>query len=194
MNALRLLGMMALIGGTGFALAIGCKKKQPVQYPPATATAVAPTATTTPPTPTAVPDAGPPAPAALDEATKLQLAEMIEARSKKEALGMKPVGEVFGGVAATGAKVESPIFMIEAAKCYVVIGQGGMGVTELDLAILGAAGIALPGMEPQLAIDNTSGAAATITPCYKPMLGGPAKIALTARGGSGPVVARVYAK
>ncbi len=193
----RALGITVAFGVGVAMLAGGCHKKQqaaavpPPAYtgnvaPTATAPATAPaTATAAPPTATA---------AALDDATKLALAAMIDARAPKEAAGMKPIGEPFGGSAAAGGQVDSPVFMVEQAKCYVVLAQGGLGVTELDIKLLGGAGLVPAGLEPTLAVDNTAGATAAITPCWKPLIGGPAKVALVARGGSGPVAARIYAK
>lgn len=192
----RALGITVAFGVGVAMLAGGCfKKKQqaPVAAAPTYTGAVAPvptptttaTATTAPPPATAAP---------LDDATKLALAAMIDARAPKEAAGMKPIGEAFGGSAAAGGQVDSPVFMVEQAKCYVVLAQGGLGVTELDIKLLGGAGLVPAGLEPTLAVDNTAGASAAIAPCWKPLIGGPAKVALVARGGSGPVAARIYAK
>lgn len=199
-NLGRMLGGRALLLastlGVGVALiAGGCKKKQPeaaaptatVTYPAATAPATAATAA---PTTTAAPTAA----TSFDEGTKAALGAAIDARAPKEAAAMKPVGELFGGELVAGGQVESPMFMVEQARCYTILAQGGIGVTELDVKLLGGVGLVPAGLEPTLAVDNTTGPAAAITPCWKPMLGGPAKVVLTARGGAGPAAARIYAK
>ena len=107
---------------------------------------------------------------------------------------MKPVGEVFGGMASAEQPVKSPVFQIDLQKCYTVIAQGGMGITELDIQLKGAE--LVPGVQMTHAVDNTVGPAAAITPCWKNTYpaGFPAEVTLVARGGSGPVAARVYVK
>jgi|GEM_PF-5078283 len=193
----RALGIAVALGVGVAVFAGGCQKKKQqaaATYPTAPPTYTAPVAPTATAPATATATAAPTAAAPLDDATRLALAAMIDARAPKEAAGMQPVGEAFGGSAAAGGQVDSPVFMVEQAKCYVVLAQGGLGVTELDIKLLGGAGLVPAGLEPTLAVDNTSGAAAAITPCWKPLLGGPAKVSLVARGGAGPVAARVYAK
>ncbi|MBN2195937.1 MAG: hypothetical protein JW751_24175 [Polyangiaceae bacterium] len=191
---------VAVVVGLGVALvASGCRKKN---KDPVAPTATYPSASTTAPlVPVAPPPAVTPSASAasepvpvFDEATKLALGAMIDARATKEAPGMKPVGELFGGAVPSGGQVESPLFMVEQAKCYIVLAQAGLGVTELDIKLLGGAGLVAPGFEPILAVDNTSGSAAAITPCWRPLLGGPSKVSLLARTGAGAVAAKIYAK
>ncbi len=192
----------AILVGTGILFAAGCKKKAEAQYPPpqqdagyATWDSGAPPAQdagTTTQDATPVPEAAPEP--TFDEVTKAQLAAQIAERAKTEAQWMKPVGEVFGGVAKDGETVESSVFQIDLGKCYSVVAQGGLGVTEVDIQLKGAQ--VLPGMQPTLAVDNTTGPAASINPCWKNgfPVGFPATVTLVVRSGSGPVAAQVYVK
>ena len=194
------IAVAAVLVGAGAGLGAGCKKKATAEYPPAQPDAGSTTWDAAPPPDAAatsqdaapVPEAAPPP--TFDEVTKAQLGAQIEARAKTEAQWMKPVGEVFGGVAQEGGQVESPVFQIDLGKCYSVVAQGGLGVTEVDIQLKGAQ--VIPGMQPTLAVDNTTGPAAAITPCWKNgfPVGFPATVTLVVRGGSGPVAARVYAK
>ena len=139
-----------------------------------------------------------PAPAAaqpLSPADEAALKAAIEARAATEAKGMKPAGEFFGGVAPAGGTVESPQMMIDLGKCYSVIAQGGMGVTELDIQLQAVS--VLPFIQsPTVAVDQTTGNMAAISPCWTNNYpaGFPGKVVLKATAGSGPVGAIVYVK
>jgi len=201
MMVVKVISAGAILLGAGVFLAAGCKKKTEAQYPPPQSDAgyaawdsgapVQDAGTTTPdaaPVPEAAPEP------TFDEVTKAQLAAQIAERAKTEAPGMKPVGEVFGGVAKDGGTVESAVFQIDLAKCYSVVAQGGLGVSELDIQLKGAQ--ILPGMQPTLAVDNTSGPSASINPCWKNgfPVGFPATVSLVVRTGSGPVAAQIFVK
>lgn len=161
-------------------------------------------------TPSAPPDAGAPTPIAtadaganpgtggdagsqVDPITLQALEAQIEERAKtKDAKGMTAQGAVFGGVLAEGGKIESPVFMVERNQCVGVVAEGGVGVRELDVKIVAAA---VP-LETVVAVDNTVGPSAAVTPCWKNVttIGFPAKVILVARSGSGPVAGKVFAK
>jgi hypothetical protein len=170
-----------------------CKKEEDVQYPPTPPQTYAqPTATSTAPPPTATASATPPAPAAptpLDALAQAGLDQNIQGRAKKDAAGMKPVGDLFGGAVTESGHVESPLNM-DPGKCYVVLAAGQGGITELDIEIQGS-----PVPAP-IAVDNTTGAEAAIKPCYKNVLPVPlvAKVLLKATHGAGAVAGRVYVK
>ncbi len=202
MAVVKAMALGVVVTGALVALAPGCKKKAEAQYPPPQPDAGAATWDAGAPvtqdagaaTQDAAPVPDPAPPPTFDEVTKSQLSAQIAERAKTEAQWMQPVGEVFGGVAETGGHVDSAVFQIDLGKCYTVIAQGGLGVTELDIQLKGAQ--VLPGMQPTLAVDNTTGAAAAITPCWKNgfPVGFPATVSLVVRGGSGAVAAQVYVK
>jgi hypothetical protein len=158
---------------------------QPQPQPTQTA-APAPTQTTPPP---------PAAPQPLDATTQAALAAAITARAPTEAKGLKPLGEVFGMNVPAGGQAESPQFMVDLNKCYGVIAEGGLGVTEVDVQIVPA--IQIPGLAAAtVAVDNTTGPKAAINPCFKNTypIGFPAKVVLKATGGNGPIAAQIFMK
>lgn len=175
--------------------AFGCKKEDNVQYPPTPPQTYAqPTATasvTAAPTATAAPTTPPPAagPAPLDALSQTALDQNIQQRAKKDAAGMKPLGDLFGGTVTEGGHVENALNM-DPGKCYEVLAAGQGGIVELDIEIQGS-----PVPAP-IAVDNTSGAEAAIKPCYKNVLPVPlvAKVLLKATRGAGAVAGRVYVK
>lgn len=177
---------------------LSCKKEQDTQYPPTPPQTYAQptaTATSTAPPPTASASATPPAPAAptpLDALAQTGLDQNIQARAKKDAAGMKTVGDLFGGTVPEGGHVESTLNM-DPGKCYEVLAAGQGGITELDIEIQSAV---LPPPAPPIAVDNTTGADAAIKPCYKNVLPVPlvAKVLLKATHGAGAVAGRVYVK
>jgi hypothetical protein len=188
--------------GLGLIVAVGCRKKEEVEYPPPNPSATASVTATAPPVPppTVVPDAGPPpppAPVALDPLTLEDLGKSIKKRVAKQApYPMKPVDGPFGATLAQGQTYEVPL-MIAGHKCYAVIAQGGPGITELDIEIKiePLPGLSLP-LNPTFAVDSTGGPEAAVTPCVKNVLpaGFSGKVILKATGGSGPVAAQVFIK
>ena len=101
---------------------------------------------------------------------------------------MKPAGEAFGGNVPAGGQFESPQMMIDLGKCYTVIAQGGPGLTEVDVQL--AVAVPVPAIPtPVVAVDNTTGINAAISPCWKNAypVGFPGKVVLKATGGSGPI-------
>jgi hypothetical protein len=186
-------------------LGAGCKKDEPVQYPPQPQTA--PDAAMPPPDAGAMPaaDAAPAAvdaapvgdggPQALDLLSQQTLEAAIKARAPKQARYMKTDGDLFGGVLQQGGQVEQQ-FMIEPHKCYAVLAQGGPGVTEVDVQITAKPVPGLPLPSAIIAVDSTSGPAAAITPCWKNAfpVAFPATAVIKVTTGSGPVAARIYVK
>lgn len=159
------------------------------QYPAGTATAP-PTATA--PGPMAggstTSSATPIAPAAAAIATPA-----LTALASAETRGMSPEGGAFAGNFQQGQTLEQP-FNIEPGKCYTVVGVG-VGITELDIQIVGQLGP----MTQVLAQDNQQGPQAVLGSggnCFKNPLpvGGPAKVVMTATGGTGIAVAQIYKK
>lgn len=181
--------------GVFFCLIVGfgCKKQEDVQYPPTPPQNYAQpssTASVAPPPPAA--SSAAPAPAAatpLDAATQAALDDNLKQRAKKDAMGMKEVGVIFGGVIPEGGHVENMLNM-DPGKCYEVLGIGQGGIVELDLEIQGSP------VPATIAVDNTSGPEAAIKPCYKNVLPIPlvSKVLLKATRGAGAVAGRVYVK
>jgi hypothetical protein len=215
LSFVRSLVLFAAVAVVPFAVASACKKKdKPAAAPLAPSAWGTPSATTSTPAGTGGAPAtggapgtgaapagtgGTAAPAVtpgpLDLATQTALDAAIELRAKnKDAKFMKQQGPVFGAVVAQGGSTESAVTMIDLGKCYSVVAQGGPGVTELDIQIVATTPIA--GIAPVVAVDNTAGPEAAITPCWKNSfpVGFPAKVVLTARGGTGAVAGKIYVK
>lgn len=191
-------------GGALVGAALGvpsCKKKeQEVQYPP-TATVMVPEAGAQD---SGFPEAGPPSdamvaadggPLPLDIVTMQAMQDFIKARAKKEARGMKPHGDFFGGVVEEGKTVEHTM-MIDSGRCYAVIAMGSPGVAELDIQIQAKPGLPVPLPGPVIAVDSNTGPEAAVSPCWKnPFpLSFPAVVVLKATRGKGPIGGQVYVK
>lgn len=185
------------------ALGPGCKKKeQDVAYPPQTSTpdAGTPDTSTPPPSDASTPpgdamtttDGGP---QPLDLVTMQAMQDFTRERAKKDARGMKPSGDFFGGVVDEGGTAEQTI-MIDSGRCYAVIAMGSPGVAELDIQIQAKPGLPVPLPGPIIAVDSTSGAEASLSPCWKnPFpLSFPAVVVLKATRGKGPIGGQVYVK
>jgi hypothetical protein len=195
------LGLGGTLLGTGL-VSPGCKKKeQEVQYPP-TATVNVPDAgaqdaaafpeAAPPPDGMAVTDGGP---QPLDIVTMQAMQDFIKARAKKEARGMKPYGDFFGGVVEEGKTVEHTI-MIDSGRCYGVIAMGSPGVGELDIQVQAKPGLPVPLPGPIIAVDSNTGPEAAVSPCWKnPFpLSFPGVVVLKATRGKGPIGGQVYVK
>lgn len=193
----RALVWLAGAGGVVAVLAGSCKKKE-TEYPPSppqsyTSTPTAQPTTTAPPADAGPVDAGP---KPLDAISEQMLRESIKKRAKKDAPGMQPLGDFFGGQLDTGGQVATQI-MIDPNKCYgVIAGTASAGVTELDIQIEAKPVVPIPALNAVLAVDNTSGAEAAIKPCWKNVfpVGFPARVVITAKQGAGAVGAQVYSK
>jgi hypothetical protein len=161
----------------------------PGQYPPGQGTAPATTGTAPATTGTAATSSATPiAPAAAAIATPA-----LTALASAETRGMSPEGGAFAGNFQQGQTLEQP-FNIEPGKCYTVVGVG-VGITELDIQIVGTLGP----VSQVLAQDNQQGPQAVVGSagnCFKNPLpvGGPAKVVMTATGGTGLAVAQIYKK
>ncbi len=135
--------------------------------------------------------ATPIAPAAAAAATPV-----LQAMAANEVKGMQPDGGAFAGQFQQGQSLEQP-FNIQPGKCYSVVGVG-IGITQLSIQIQAQATI--PGMPPvTLAQSNGSGPNATLGGggnCFKNPLpiGGPAKVVMTATGGSGIALGQIFSK
>lgn len=197
----------ALVAASTVLLLWSCKKKggDEIQYPQGTPTATTPGMTATAPatTPSMAPTAPPPTAAQpLDAGNAAALGAAIDARAATEAKGMTPEGTLIGGIVPAGGQVDSGLIYLDMNKCYGVIAQGGMGVTDIDVRIEARwelAGLPVP---PQLsgfalAVDatttpSTSGSIMCYTNTWITAV--PAAIVVQAKGGSGPVAAKVYKK
>jgi len=193
------------IGLASFALlaaltASACKKDEQVEYPLTPPQNYAQPSDAGAPPPVANADAAPaPAadagPAPVDLITQQILAESIQERAKKEARGMKPEGELASGVVQASGHIEQA-FMINPQKCYSVIAEGGPGVTEVDVQIMAKPMPTVPLPGPVIAVDQTQGAKAAITPCWKNIfpVALPATAIAKATQGAGALALRVYVK
>lgn len=180
----------------------GCKKKQEeVQYPPQPAQVFVPeggASSASPPDAVPPPDAaavGDGGPQPLDLVTMQAMQDFIKARARKEARGMKPSGDFFGGVVEEGGSVEHTM-MIDSGRCYSVLAMGSPGVAELDIQIQAKPGLPVPLPGPIIAVDSNTGPEAAVSPCWKnPFpLSFPAVVVLKATRGRGPVGGQVYVK
>jgi len=165
LGAARAALFLVLAGVAGAAaMGPGCKKKeQEVQYPPQPPQVYVPEAGATeagPPTPpsadaAAATDATT-GPQPLDLVTLQAMQDFIKARAKKEARGMKPSGDFFGGVVEEGGTIEHTI-MLDSGRCYAVLAMGSPGIVELDIQIQAKPGLPVPLPGPIVAVDSTTG-------------------------------------
>ncbi len=194
--ALLLVTLPAALGAVG-----ACAKEEPIQYPQQPVDAGPPPTQTAPPPPPA--DAGPPPPPADAMTTVLptdvekMLQDAIKTMAGKEARGMKAEGDLIKGAVQQGGQLEQQI-MIQAGKCYSIIGMAGPVITELDIELRASSPlpIPLPGGGLVVAVDGDQGPEATIAPCWKNLLGVPfpATVVLKATVGNGPMAAQVFVK
>jgi hypothetical protein len=131
----------------------------------------------------------------LDPLTAQSLRDALTKRARKQAAGMKPLGEMFGANLAEGAELQSPPVTINPQQCIAVLAQGGLGVTEVDVRLLGQSMIQ-GAQGALLSVDNTTGPEAALIPCYKNvlMLAIPATVTIKATHGAGGVAAQIYVK
>ncbi len=191
--------VLALTGAlaVGGLLVPGCKKKaRETQYPQSTVTIPEAGVSNVAPSDAGATDAASTGDGgALDLVTMQALQDFIKARARKDARGMKPVGDFFGGVVEEGKTVEYTL-MIDSGRCYGVIAIGSAGVTELDIQIQAKPGLPTPLPGPIIAVDSNTGPEAAVSPCWKnPFpLGFPAVVVLKATRGKGPVGGQIYVK
>lgn len=107
--------------------------------------------------------------------------------------GAKPMGNlIVANFSAPGQKLEKQI-QLTANKCYTVVAAGAPGVTEVNLKFQ-----PLIPLAPPAAVDNTTGAQATLGPnpnCWKQiMFSAPMNLVIEVPQGQGLVGAQVYEK
>ena len=131
----------------------------------------------------------------LDALTAESLVAALTQRAKKQAAGMKPLGEVTGTNLTEGGELVLDPFTINPQQCVTVLAQGGPGVTEVDVRLSGQS-MVQGAQGALLAVDNTTGPEAALIPCYKNvlMLAIPAVVTVKATHGAGGVAARIYVK
>jgi hypothetical protein len=161
-----------------------------------------------PPLPDAsAPDAaGPTTAQPCDAVMAGALSSMFEGRRKAEAPGMDLEGSPVCGVVPEGQDVKSQTFMLQPGFCYTFLGQALPNVTEVDMQLVldtvaGGLPPAIAAMagNPLLLQDTLSGQITSMgakKDCYKWAFpaGGPVKLIVKARTGSGPIAAQVYKK
>lgn len=130
---------------------------------------------------------------------------MITGRAAQDAPQMKPEGSPLCMVVPEGQTVSTQTMMLEPGHCYTVLAQGAAGVSEVDVQLVLDTSTALPpalqsmASNPTLAVDQESGASASIGPkqsCYAWPFPLPAtvKIVAKARTGSGAIALQAYKK
>jgi hypothetical protein len=164
-----------------------------------------------PPPPPAITDAGtadaaPTGTQPCDGTMTLAVSSMFEGRRKAEAPNMEPEGSAICHVVPEGQEASTQTIMLQPGYCYTILGQALPTVTEIDLKLVldPVAGglppaLAALGGNPLLAQDTLSGNVTSIgakKDCYRWAFpaGGPTKLLLKARTGSGPVAAQIYKK
>lgn len=153
-----------------------------------------PTATTAPqPTATATQTASAQA-QALPPMAAAAAQPALNAIAAKEAAGMQADGPAIAGSFQQGQTLEQA-FTLRANKCYAAVGVG-LNITELDIQIV-TNQPPLPAVP--LAQDSTTGAQAILGGggnCFRnpTPLDAPAKMIVTARGGSGIGLAQLYSR
>jgi hypothetical protein len=121
-------------------------------------------------------------------------APLLQGLASQHTAGMRPDGEAFAGNFQQGQTLEQA-FQLQPGRCYTVVGVG-MGISELDLQIV----LHQPPLPPyEAARDQGTGPQAVLGAsgqCFKNPLpiGGPAKVIMTATGGSGLAMAQIYSK
>jgi hypothetical protein len=161
--------------------------QQPGQQP-----APQPTATAPAPEPTAAASGG--SATSLPPAAAAVAGPMLQGLAQNEMRGMQPDGGAFAGQFQQGQTLEQP-FQLQPGRCYGVVGVG-IGITELDVQIV----MHQPPLPPAtLAQDQGTGPQAVLGgngQCFKNPLpvGGPAKVVMTATGGSGLAMAQIFSK
>lgn len=165
-------------------------------YPPGSftyPTYTAPSASSAPP----VASSAPPNPIAPIEPALSQAAlAILNEVALREAPGAKPVGETRVALLATAQTAEQTV-MLKPGKCYTVIASGALPITEVNVQLLPAIGVA--GVNLVLAQDQNPGPQAVLGKapnCYKWALAaeGSVRVVTTVAAGAGVVATQVYEK
>ena len=174
-------------------------------FPPPTNTAPMTTApaTTAPPATTTAPTATAPATTAAPTATAAPidptvLLALLKPLQVQYAPGMQPEGTPISGMLQTGQSLQvNVIIAASGTRCYTGIAVGLPTVTDIAVELYANPPPPLP---PGI-VSQSQGAAnpavmAGKPNCFKNLLPipGPAVFKITVRGGSGPVLAQLYAK
>ena len=106
------------------------------------------------------------------------------------------MGSVMAANFQQGQQLEAQVQM-EPGRCYTVVGAGLPPVGELNLQLVAVAPVA--GMEPVLAVDNTTGAQAVLgekPSCFSWALPfpSPVKVIVSVPSGGGLAAAQVFVK
>lgn len=167
---------------------------------PATTTGAgaAPATTTAPPPPSTTTAPPPPPPTATVDASALTV--LLTPLQQKHAPGAKPDGAPIAGMAQPGTPLTANITLQPSGtKCYTAIAVGAPPLTDLLVEIWASPPPPLPPMPVLMAQSSTTGIPAVLAGapnCFKNLLPVPvpATLKVTARAGSGPVLAQLYAK
>lgn len=130
---------------------------------------------------------------AADPTAAMVASQALTALAQSKAPGMKAVGGASAGMFQPGQCLETQV-TLNPGKCYTAIASG-VGVTELDVQLVVAAGP----INQTIAQDNTTGATAVLgeSPnCFKWLapLASPVKLVLKASGGQGPAAVQLFEK
>jgi hypothetical protein len=132
--------------------------------------------------------------AAASNPSVAMLAPSLVPLQQKYAPGAQKEGEAIGGMLNEGQSSEQQV-TLQAGKCYTGIGAGAPTISELVVEL-----VTPPPMPPQVMSASTPGPMQVVMAaqpnCFRnpfPM-GGPAVFRVTARKGSGPAIAQLYAK
>jgi hypothetical protein len=129
-------------------------------------------------------------------ADQIKLDPLLDAAAARDAPGMLVDVPTVAGRFTQGDVVERAL-LLQLGRCYTIVAASQGAVTELDVAMVVAAG---PGMPPMvLAFDSDQGPAATLgrTPaCFRNPLpiAVPVLLRLTVKSGSGAAAMRVFVK
>ncbi|MDW8252195.1 MAG: hypothetical protein RMJ98_23100, partial [Myxococcales bacterium] len=161
--------------------------------PPTTA----PPATTPPPTPTttATTTATTPPPTQTVDTSALQ--PLLTPLAQKHAKGAKPEGQALAGVLQQGQSLQQPLQLAASgSRCYTVIAVGAPSVTAIKIEFWSNMPPLPPTIVAQSQASTNPSFLAESPNCFKNLLPIPGMVMMkvTAEGGSGPVMAQLYAK
>jgi len=163
----------------------------PATGPLPSATAPAPSATV----PTPAPSSSAPVP--VDPALAATLTPLLTQLGASQVVaGSKPLGAAMVGNVG-GPQILEQQITLQPNKCYSLVAFGAPPITELNVQLLAVT--VIPGMAPVLAVDQDTGASATLGKkpnCYKWALPSPkpVKVIVSAAAGQGIAGAQVYEK
>lgn len=133
---------------------------------------------------------------ALDPSMGVAAQPILNQLATSEAPGAKPLGSSAVGMFQPGQQLETLITM-QPGKCYTAIAVGLPAVSEVNIQLV--ASTPVPGMNPVLAQDQTTGPQAVLGKapnCYKWALPlpGSAKVITSVAAGTGVAAVQVYEK